>query len=378
MKLQQNIIFLLVLFLAIILVGNVEGDDENISISALKYTNDLETGEEVILIGNGKDYGTIYSYKMYDDDDDQYRSNDDGGNNDDCDVQNCLPQNWYTADFDDSDWSTGAAPFGDEEMDGISPGTIWESDEGSDPGVLNDNLVIRHYFNYTKEDNILSATLKIVHNNYYVAYLNGELIRNCYYYNYHDDCYENNPEYWKTNGDNFLTYDGSSESGPNPDWLIDGENLLAILVYDHCCYQGDPNQWIDAELVINVQSWKDKPIVLGDDIALGIDFFNNEEHNVTNINVSIEIDGEFFANETIDIEKNETYEWLIEWTPTRLGNINLTAKVFDKTLTRSIHIGYYAYSLDFSTIQQATEIDKTIEYKLCIDWYWSLWLFYPF
>ena len=49
MKLQQNIIFLLVLFLAIILVGNVEGDDENISISALKYTNDLETGNEKII-----------------------------------------------------------------------------------------------------------------------------------------------------------------------------------------------------------------------------------------------------------------------------------------------------------------------------------------
>lgn len=362
MKLPKKIIFPLVFFLAIILVGQVKGDEEDISISALKYTNDLETGEEVILIGNGKDYGTIYNYKMYDDDDDQYRSNDDNGNNDDCDVQNCLPQNWYTTDFDDSDWSKGAAPFGDEEMDGINPATIWESDEGSDPGVLNDNLVIRHYFNYTKEDNILSATLKIVHNNYYVAYLNGELIRNCYYYNYHDDCYENNPEYWKTNGDNFLTYDGSSESGPNPDWLIDGENLLAILVYDHCCYQGDPNQWIDAELVINVQSWKDKPIVLGDDLALGIDFFNNEEHNVTNINVSLEIDGELFANDTINILENETYEWLVEWTPTRLGTINLTAKVFDNAFTRSVHIGYYAYSLDFSSTQQATEIDKTIEY----------------
>ena len=362
MKLQKKIIFPLVFFLAIILVGQVKGDEEDISISALKYTNDLETGEQVILIGNGKDYGTIYNYKMYDDDDDQYRSNDDNGNNDDCDVQNCLPQNWYTTDFDDSDWSKGAAPFGDEEMDGINPATIWESDEGSDPGVLNDNLVIRHYFNYTKEDNILSATLKIVHNNYYVAYLNGELIRNCYYYNYHDDCYENNPEYWKTNGDNFLTYDGSSESGPNPDWLVDGENLLAILVYDHCCYQGDPNQWIDAELVINVQSWKDKPIVLGDDLALGIDFFNNEEHNVTNINVSLEIDGELFANDTINILENETYEWLVEWTPTRLGTINLTAKVFDNAFTRSVHIGYYAYSLDFSSTQQATEIDKTIEY----------------
>ena len=122
MKLQRNLTFLLIFSLAVILVGNVKGD-ENINISALKYTSDVENGEEIILVGNGKDYGTEYFYKMYDDDDDQYRSNDDGGNNDDCDVQNCLPENWYTIDFDDSEWDTGAAPFGDEEMDGINPGT---------------------------------------------------------------------------------------------------------------------------------------------------------------------------------------------------------------------------------------------------------------
>ena len=365
MKLQRNLTFLLIFSLAVILVGNVEGD-ENINISALKYTSDVENGEEIILVGNGKDYGTEYFYKMYDDDDDQYRSNDDEGNDDDCDVQNCLPENWYTIDFDDSEWDTGAAPFGDEEMDGINPGTIWESDEGSDPGVLNDNLVIRHYFNYSKEDEILSATLKIVHNNYYVAYLNGQLIRNCYYYNYHDDCYERNPEYWKTNGDNFLTYDGSSESGPNPDWIVDGENLLAILVYDHCCYQGDPHQWIDAELVINVLSWKDKPIVLGDDLALGVDFYNDGEGNATSVNVSIEIDGEIFTNEIIDIQSKKTYEWIVDWTPTRLGEINVTAKVFNETLTKKIHVGYYAYSLNFLTKQKSTEVDNLIQYQFNI------------
>ena len=180
MKHRQILTFLLVFLFAFILVENVNAD-ENIDISAVKYTNDVENGVEVILVGNGKDYGTEYLYKVYDDDDDQYRNNDDGGNNDDCEVQNCLPENWYTNEFDDSEWNIGAAPFGDEEMDGVTPGTVWESDEGSDPGVLNDNLVIRHYFNYSKEDKILGATLKLVHNNYYVAYLNGQLIRNCYY-----------------------------------------------------------------------------------------------------------------------------------------------------------------------------------------------------
>ena len=173
MKLRHNLTFLLIFSLTAILAGNVQGD-ENIDISALKYTNDLEDGQEIILVGNGKDYGTDYLYKIYDDDDDQYRNDND---NDDCEVQNCLPNNWYTTEFDDSEWNIGAAPFGDEEMDGVVPSTIWESDEGSDPGVLNDNLVIRHYFNYSNENVILSATLKIVHNNYYVAYLNGQLIR---------------------------------------------------------------------------------------------------------------------------------------------------------------------------------------------------------
>ena len=83
----------------------------------------MEDGQEIILVGNGKDYATEYFYKIYDDDNDQYRNDND---DDDCDVQNCLPNNWYTTEFDDSDWNTGAAPFGDEEMDGVVPRTIWE------------------------------------------------------------------------------------------------------------------------------------------------------------------------------------------------------------------------------------------------------------
>ena len=137
-------------------------------------------------------------------------------------------------------------------------------------------------------------------------------------------------------------------------------------MYDHCCYQGDPHQWIDAELVINVQSWKDTPIVLGDSLALGVDFFNNNGENSTNINVSIEIDGELFANETIDIHNNQTHEWIVKWTPTRLGEINVTAKVFNKTLTKTVHIGYYAYSLNFITKEKSAEVDNTIQYQFNI------------
>jgi hypothetical protein len=352
-----------IFIISLICLGGVKAEDPEIDISAIKYTNDLENGETVILVGNGKDYGTIYNYHVYDDDDDQYRND---GDDDDCDVQYCLPENWYNVSFDDSSWNSSAAPFGNDDLDGVSPGTIWQSGDGTDPGVLNDNIVIRHYFNYDKKDEILSATLKVVHNNYYVAYLNGQLIRNCYYYNYHDDCYENDPEYWKTNGDNFLTYDGSSESGPNPDWLVDGENLLAILAYDHCCYQESPAQWIDVELVINVQSWKENPIVLGDDLVLGIDFFNNEESNVTDLNVTLEIEGMEFASQTIEIETNKTFEWIVEWTPDKLGEINVTAKVLNESLTRFIHVGYYAYNFSVDDDYLVGNTSELLTYNITI------------
>jgi len=346
-----------------ICLGGVKAEDPEIDISAIKYTNDLENGETVILVGNGKDYGTIYNYHVYDDDDDQYRNDDD---DDDCNVQYCLPENWYNVSFDDSSWNSSAAPFGNDDLDGVSPGTIWQSDEGGDPGVLNDNIVIRHYFNYDKKDEILSATLKVVHNNYYVAYLNGQLIRNCYYYNYHDDCFERNPEYWNEDEDNFLTYDGSDESGPNPDWLVDGENLLAILAYDYCCWQGDNDQWIDVELVVNVKSWKENPIVLGDDLVLGIDFFNHEESNVTDLNVTLEIEGMEFASQTIEIETNKTFEWIVEWTPDKLGEINVTAKVLNESLTRFIYVGYYAYNFSVDDDYLVGNTSELLTYNITI------------
>ena len=344
MKLQRNLTFLLVFSLAIVLVGLAEGSEENISISSIKYTNDLENGELITLVSNGKDNATLHKYNLFDDDDD------------DCDFQNCLPENWYAPDFDDSEWGMNATPFGNEEIEGVNPNTIWQSEDDND-----DYLVVRHYFNYEKPDEVLSSTFKIAHNNYYMAYLNGNLIRDCSWYQNHDGCYEDDPDYWN----NVLTYDGSQHSGPNPDWLVEGENVLVVLAID-ITWGGDTEQWLDFEFAINVPSWKDKPIVLGDDLALGVDFYNDGEGNATSVNVSIEIDGEIFTNEIIDIQSKKTYEWIVDWTPTRLGEINVTAKVFNETLTKKIHVGYYAYSLNFLTKQKSTEVDNLIQYQFNI------------
>ena len=344
MVLRQNIAFLVIIFVTLLLVGPVKADDAEISISSIKYTNDLENGELVNLVSSGKDNATNYKYKLYDDDDD------------DCDTQSCLPIDWYTSSYDDSDWNINATPFGNEELDGLEPNTEWQTEDG-----LGDYLVIRHYFTYEKPEEVLSATLNIAHNNYYMAYLNGNLIRDCSWYQNHDGCYEGDAEYWN----NVLTYDGSQYSGPNPDWLVEGENVLVILGID-ITWGGDTDQWLDVELAINVPSWKDTPIVLGDELALRIDYLNYGENNETNLSVILDIDGVFFANKTIDIPNNQTYEWLIDWTPGRLGNINVTAKFLNTTFTRSIHIGYYAYSLNFSEEHKVSNIDETVEFEFNI------------
>ena len=341
MVLQQNIAFLFIVFLTFILIGQVKADEPNIDIAGIRYTNDFENGDPITIVSSGKDDATAYNYNFYDDDDD------------DCDQQSCIPENWYAVDFDDSSWSSGAAPFGNDELDEVSPGTIWQTEEGG----LNDYLIIRHHFTYSGEYEALSATLNLAYNNYYTAYLNGNLIRSCGW-----GCGESDAEYWN----NELTYDGSSESGPNPDWLVEGENVLAILGIDSTWGGGDGEQWLDVELVVNVQAWTENPIVLGDELMLRIDFFNNEENNATNLDITLEIDELIFANQTIEIENNKTFEWKVDWTPDRLGEFNVTAKVLNESLTRFIHVGYYAYNFSVDDDYNVGNTSEILTYNITI------------
>jgi hypothetical protein len=115
-----------------------------------------------------------------------------------------------------------------------------------------------------------------------------------------------------------------------------------------------------------VQSWKEDPIVLGDDLVLGIDFFNNEESNVTSLNVTLRIEGAGFANQTIEIETNKTFEWTVEWTPDRLGEFNVTAEVLNESLTRIIHVGHYAYNFSVADDYLVGNASELLTYNITI------------
>ena len=60
MKLQQKLTFLVVFSVSIFLVNHAEANEENVSISSISYTNDLENGELITLVSNGKENGTLH------------------------------------------------------------------------------------------------------------------------------------------------------------------------------------------------------------------------------------------------------------------------------------------------------------------------------
>ena len=170
--------------------------------------------------------------------------------------------------------------------------------------------------------------------------------------NWGNDCYEGDAEYWNK----IVNFDTNI--------LVDGENLLVLVGRDSLYQGGDNTTWLDCELDLRVQTWKDNQLILGDDVKFRIDFFNNESYNLSNVNISIKIDNLTFKNQTINIEKNSSYEWLVDWTPTRLGYHNVSAKVFNTSIEKMIHVGYYAYSLNFTDTNISTNIGESIEVRV--------------
>ena len=330
---HKNILILAGIILALVSIGVASADEADIDITTIKYTNDFENGEAVNIVPSGKNESTEYSFRIFDDDDD-------------------FPDDWEESSFDDSDWDLGSAPFGNKANDGVEPGTIWQSEHTDGSDGDNDYIIIRKNFTIEDTSAVLGGKIKSAYTNYYAVYLNGQQIQNCL--SYSGGCYEGEAEYW------------NKDISININFFTEGNNTLVLVGRDSLWGGGDNTTWLDCELDLKVQSWKENPIVLGDDLVLGIDFFNNEESNVTNLNVTLEIEGTEFSNQTIEIENNKTFEWRVEWTPDRLGEFNVTAKVLNESLTRFIHIGYYAYNFSVDDDYNVGNTSELLTYNITI------------
>ena len=322
-----------VFIISMICLGGVKAEEPEIDISAIKYTNDFENGEAVNVVPSGKNGSTEYSFRIFDDDDD-------------------FPDDWEEQSFDDSDWDVGSAPFGNKANEGVEPGTIWQSEHTSGSDGDKDYIIIRKTFTIDDGAAVLGGKIKSAYTNYYAVYLNGQEIEDCL--DYSGYCYEGDAEYW------------NKEISIDVDLFIEGNNTLVLVGRDSLWQGGDNTTWLDCELDVKVQSWKENPIVLGDDLVLRIDFFNNEENNVTDLDVVLEIEETGFTNQTIEIETNKTFEWKVEWTPNRLGEFNITAKILNESLTRFIHVGYYAYNFSVADDYLIGNTSELLAYNITI------------
>ncbi len=127
--------------------GSGEADLQALS---LEYGYDLVEGEiPVTLVESGLDSGTMFRFLILDDYSD-------------------APENWSQPWFNDSNWSLGAAPFGDREYNNVNPNTIWDT-SGSSP-FENDMLLIRHSFDLPA-GTIVSAEINVAFANYCTPFL---------------------------------------------------------------------------------------------------------------------------------------------------------------------------------------------------------------
>ncbi|MDP7590916.1 MAG: CARDB domain-containing protein, partial [Candidatus Poseidoniia archaeon] len=254
---------LLLITAAVLLALAVPTDGEvDLQALSLEYGFAGEDEAPVTLVESGRDNATLYRYLILDD----YSE---------------APENWSQPGFNDSGWLLGAAPFGDREYNNVNPNTIWDT-TGSDPYEA-DVLLVRHKFQ-TPAGTLLSAEINVAFANYCTPYLNGNLIYSERGGNSHG------MQYW--NGD------GNEDIAPG--MFEAGENVLAIYARDYVYGSGGQNrQWLDTELTVNLETWSEQPIVLGDDLRLRVTTSNLGNETAGSFNVTLDIDGEELGNVTI-------------------------------------------------------------------------------
>ena len=145
--------------------------------------------ESSIIVLSGRDNSTYYRYLILDD-------------------YSQAPDNWFESNFNDSEWTIGAAPFGDRSAGGVDPNTDWDT-SGNSP-YNNDVILIRHKFQVTGI--VTEAEIDVAFANFCTPYLNGNMI--------YDDRGDNShaQEYWNDDG----TEEISISSFEN------GQNVLAV------------------------------------------------------------------------------------------------------------------------------------------------------
>ena len=320
--------------------GSGEADLQALS---LEYGYDLVEGEiPVTLVESGLDNGTMFRYLILDD----YSE---------------APENWSQPWFNDSNWSLGAAPFGDREYNNVNPNTIWDT-SGSSP-FENDALLIRHSFDLPA-GTIVSAEINVAFANYCTPFLNGNLIYSERGGNSHG------MEYWNGDGTESLA----------PELFNSTDNVLAVYARDYVYGSGGQNrQWIDLQITGGIDAplnTTTEPVTLGDQLTLVLNVGNDGNSSASNVTITLQADGETMWQRFLpSVGANTNATILVDWTPQRLGDILLNLSIssesnesnyLNNSFETLLHIHHWEYVLEYSGGRPVVNTNLTATFNVTV------------
>ena len=334
---KYNIAMAILALTIIFYMPNTEAQEDPYIESAIYSVGSEESSTIVV---SGRDNATYYKYLILDD-------------------YSQAPLNWFESDFNDSEWSIGAAPFGDRSVSGVEPNLIWNT-EGNSP-YDNDAILIRHKFQMSGI--VTSAQIDVAFANYCTPYMNGNLI------------YEERggsshaQEYWNDDG----TEDISASS------FVVGQNVLAVYARDtgQGTYGSNNRQWIDLQITASIFQPTNDSIIYGDTVAVAVKAGNVGDESAEN--VIIESNTNQTTVHSVELGTfNQGFEKLVffSWKPNLIGdnilNIqiycdcndsNLLNNIVNLNITTKTYILSTNFEDDLINVNQSRNLVKVITIK---------------
>ncbi len=299
---KSNISLTIMAILSLIVLVNMPTSEaqQEPYIDEVMYSKN--SAESLTIVQSGRDNATYYKYLILDD----YSE---------------APENWFEANFNDSEWVLSAAPFGDRSSGGVDPNTDWDT-SGNSP-YNNDIILIRHKFQVSGI--VTSAEIDIAVANFCTPYLNGNMI--------HEERGGDSraQEYWNDDvGGTIL-----------PSSFTQGENVLAVYARDYVGGWGSSNrQWIDLQITASVFEPTNESVIFGDTVTVAVKGGNNGDESANEVIIKS------YTNETnistlsfTSIPQNHEDLIFFSWTPDYIGenslNINVSCNCTDTNLSNN-------------------------------------------
>lgn len=300
-KWKLNFILLAILALGITVCMPTSEAQEDPYIEDVIYSKGSEESSTIVL--SGRDNATFYRYLILDD----YSE---------------APLNWSNADFNDTSWDFGGAPFGDRRVSNVDPVTDWDT-SGNSP-YSDDVILIRHKFQL--DGIVTEAEINVAFANFCTPYLNGNII----YEERGDNSHSQ--EYWND--------DGTEEISASSFEM--GQNVLAVYARDtgQGTWGNNNRQWIDLQITASVFQPTNDSIVFGDTVAVAVKAGNKGNISAEEVIInSATNDTNVISLELSTISQNSEDLIFFTWTPKYIGenslNIHISCNCSDANLSNN-------------------------------------------